>query len=146
MIFNFFKSYSEKDIIEAVSFLDEIDEISKKYVSDMDMQYLLRDITLDNPHQVRNIKLIGIYYHALTKLFKGKSGDFNGWLQEVYKYKYKEYDKSAAKIAYNGFSSIIKAKAQPFLDGYTEAKNFKGDVKKLVVKYYKEFNQAAEKI
>ena len=67
MIFNFFKSYSEKDIIEAVSFLDEIDEISKKYVSDMDMQYLLRDITLDNPHQVRNIKLVGIYYHALTK-------------------------------------------------------------------------------
>ena len=52
MIFNFFKSYSEKDIIEAVSFLDEIDEISKKYVSDLDMQYLLQDITLDNPHQV----------------------------------------------------------------------------------------------
>lgn len=146
MIFNLFKSYSEKDIIEAVSFLDELDVLLKKYISDVDLEYLLRDIKLTNPHQVRNIKLVGIYYHALTKLFKGKTGDFNGWLQEVYRYKYKEYDKSVAKIAYNGFSSVIKAKAQPFLDGYTEAKNFKGDVKKLVVKYYKEFAEAADKI
>jgi|688.fasta_scaffold442629_1 hypothetical protein len=146
MIFNFFKSYSEKDIIEAVSFLDEIDSISKNYISEMDLEYLLRDIKLTNPHQVRNIKLVGIYYHALTKIFKGKSGDFNSWLQEAYKYKYKEYDKSVAKIAFNGFSSIIKSKVQPFLDGYTEAKNFKGDIKKLIVKYYKEFAEAADKI
>jgi hypothetical protein len=146
MIFNLFKSYSEKDIIEAVSFLDELDALLKKHISDVDLEYLLRDIKLTNPHQIRNIKLVGIYYHALTKLFKGKSGDFNGWLQEVYRYKYKEYDKSVAKIAYNGFSKVIKAKAQPFLDGYTEAKNFKGDVKKLVVKYYKELSKAAEKI
>ena len=146
MIFNFLKSYSEKDIIEAVSFLNELDVLLEKYVSDMDLEYLLRDIKLTNPHQVRNIKLVGIYYHALTKLFKGRSGDFNSWLKEVYRYKYKEYDKNAAKIAYNGFSSIIKAKAPPFLEGYTEAKNFKGDVKKLVVKYYKEFSKAAERI
>lgn len=146
MIFNFFKSYSEKDIIEAVSFLDELDALLKKHISDTDLEYLLRDIKLTNPHQVRNIRLVGIYYHALTKIFKGKSGDFNSWLQEVYKYKYKEYDKRAAKTAYNGFSSIIKAKAKPFLDGYTEAKNFKCDVKKLITKYYKEFNKAAEKI
>ncbi len=146
MIFNFFKSYSEKDIIEAVSFLNELEVLFDKYVSDMDLEYLLRDIKLTNPHQVRNIKLVGIYYHTLTKLFKGRSGDFNGWLKEVYRYKYKEHGKSAAKIAYNGFSSIIKAKAPPFLEGYTEAKNFKGDVKKLVVKYYKEFSKAAERI
>lgn len=142
MIFNFFKSYSEKDIIEAVTFLDEIDLIKEKYISDADLSYLLNDISLNNPHQVRNIKIVGIYYYALTKIFIGRSNEFNNWLQDVYKYKYKEYDKSVAKIAYNGFSSIIKAKAKPFLDGYTEAKNFKGEIKKLIEKYFKEFKQA----
>ena len=40
MIFGLFKDYSDADVIDAVQFLDDIDETMHKYISDNEMSSL----------------------------------------------------------------------------------------------------------
>tara|TARA_Y200000002_G_scaffold379239_1_gene388112 strand:- start:103 stop:525 length:423 start_codon:yes stop_codon:yes gene_type:complete len=139
MIFGLFKDYSDTDIIDAVQFLDEIDSTMHKYVSDSEMSGMLADTSIANEYTIKNLRMVGIYYYGLSRMFKGKPNQLNDFLLDVFKYKYKEYGTSIAKQAYVGFSNNVDFKNKYFLEGYKEAKNFKGDTLKLVDKHFKNF-------
>ena len=139
MIFGLFKDYSDVDIIDAVQFLDEIDVTMHKYISDNEMSNMLSDTSIDNEYTIKNLRMVGIYYYGLSRMFKGKPNQLNNFLLDVFKYKYKEYGTSIAKQAYVGFSNNVDFKNKYFLEGYKEAKNYKGKTIKLVENHFKKF-------